>query len=193
MTKPTKWHVRPAKTQISLGIRPVWAESSLSAWRKIGSLAINWAHSEDSDQTGRMPRLIWVFVGRTCHFVGFVMRRLIWVRLRVSPSMPPDVSFSVTGYEPAHAIMVFFVLRKLILQTRMSSHPVELNVWILVRPFFYFYTSCMRTAKALAIMRGCGGSPEPSMVAYVISTIISWPGSYHLNSFFFSHNTMLLL
>ena len=23
-----------------------------------------WAHSEDSDQTGRMPRLIWVFAGR---------------------------------------------------------------------------------------------------------------------------------
>ena len=31
--------------------------------------------SEDSDQTGRMPRLIWVFAGRTCHFDGFVMRR----------------------------------------------------------------------------------------------------------------------
>ena len=29
-----------------------------------------------TDQTGRMPRLIWVFIGRTCHFVGFVMRRL---------------------------------------------------------------------------------------------------------------------
>ena len=29
MTKPTKWHVRPAKTQISLAIRPVWSESSL--------------------------------------------------------------------------------------------------------------------------------------------------------------------
>ena len=25
MTKPTKWHVRPAKTQISLGICPVWS------------------------------------------------------------------------------------------------------------------------------------------------------------------------
>ena len=25
MTKPTKWHVRPKKTQISLGIRPVWS------------------------------------------------------------------------------------------------------------------------------------------------------------------------
>ena len=35
------------------------------------------ADSEDSDQTGRMPRLIWVFAGRTCHFVGFVMRRFI--------------------------------------------------------------------------------------------------------------------
>ena len=65
MTKPTKWHMRPAMTQISLGIRPVWSESSLSAWRKLGSLATHWAHSEDSDQTGRMPRLIWVFVGRT--------------------------------------------------------------------------------------------------------------------------------
>ena len=57
--------VRPAKTQISLGIRPVWSASSLSAWRNLGSLATHWAHSEDSDQTGRMPRLIWVFAGRT--------------------------------------------------------------------------------------------------------------------------------
>ena len=46
-TKPTKWHVRPAKTQISLGIRPIWSESSLSAWRNLGPLASHWAHSED--------------------------------------------------------------------------------------------------------------------------------------------------
>ena len=65
MTKPTKWSVRPGKTQISLGIRPVWSESSLSAWRKLGSLATHWAHSEDSDQTGQMPRLIWGFTGHT--------------------------------------------------------------------------------------------------------------------------------
>ena len=53
--KTNKMAVRPAKTQISLGIRPVWSESPLSAWRKLGSLASHWAHSEDSDQTGRMP------------------------------------------------------------------------------------------------------------------------------------------
>ena len=57
--------VCPVKTQINLGIRPVWSESSLSAWRNLGFLATHWAHSEDSDQTGRMPRLIWVFAGRT--------------------------------------------------------------------------------------------------------------------------------
>ena len=56
-------------------------QSSLSAWRKLESLATHWAHSEDSDQTGRMPRLIWVFAGHTCHFVGFVMRWLFSVSL----------------------------------------------------------------------------------------------------------------
>ena len=77
-TKPTKWHMRPSKTPISLGIRPVWSESSLSAWRNFGSLTTQWTHSEDSDQAGWMPRLMWVFAGHTGHFVGFVMRRINW-------------------------------------------------------------------------------------------------------------------
>ena len=77
VTKPTKWHVRPAKTQISLGIRPVWSEYSLCAHWVAKEPSFLHADSEDSDQSGRMPRLIWVFAGRTCPFVGFVMRRLI--------------------------------------------------------------------------------------------------------------------
>ena len=77
-TKPTKWHVRPAKTQIGLGICPVWSNYSRSAWRKLGSLVTHWAHSKDSEQTGWIPRLIWVFAGRTCHFVGYFVRWLIW-------------------------------------------------------------------------------------------------------------------
>ena len=76
LIKLTKWHVRPAKTEISLSIRPVWSESSLFEWRKLGSWATLWVHSKDSAQTGWMPRLIWVFAGHTCHFVGFIMRRL---------------------------------------------------------------------------------------------------------------------
>ena len=50
-------------------LRSTWAsaqtdQSSLSAWRKLGSLATHWAHNEDSGQSGRLSRLIWVFAGR---------------------------------------------------------------------------------------------------------------------------------
>ena len=69
--------VRPAKTQISLGIRLIWSESSLCAQWVGKDPSFLHAESEDSDQTGRMSRLIWGFAGRTCNFVGFVMRRLI--------------------------------------------------------------------------------------------------------------------
>ena len=74
MTKPATWQNQqngcaPSEDSdqpghppsLIMGIRPVWSESSLSAWRSIGSLATHWAHSEDSDQTG----LIWVFAGPT--------------------------------------------------------------------------------------------------------------------------------
>ena len=72
MTKPTKWYVCPAKTQISLGIRPVWSESSLCAQWVAEDPMFRHADSKDSDQTGRMPRLIWPFAGHTsfcwfCH------------------------------------------------------------------------------------------------------------------------------
>ena len=60
---------------------------------------------EDSDQTGRMPRLIWVFAGRIGHFVGFVMSRLPWCRPRCLCSCPvwglgQDVEFDCIGSWP---------------------------------------------------------------------------------------------
>ena len=70
--KTNKMTVRPAKTQISLGIRPVWSVLAvrmkkawvlsyrLSTQRRLwadADLSLRWAHS---------------------HFVGFVMRRLIF-------------------------------------------------------------------------------------------------------------------
>ena len=63
--KTNKMSVRPAKTQISLGICPVWSESLLCAqWVAKGPRFLH-ADSKDSDQTRRMPRLIGVFVGCT--------------------------------------------------------------------------------------------------------------------------------
>ena len=66
VTKPTKWYVRPAKTQISLGVRPVWSVFAvrmkkawvltylLSAQRRLWSdwadaqadLSLRWAHMQ---------------------------------------------------------------------------------------------------------------------------------------------------
>ena len=67
--QPTKWHVRP-----------VWSEFSLCAQWVTKDLSFLHVHSEDSDKTGRVPRLIWVFAGRTCHFVGFFSRHLVWTQ-----------------------------------------------------------------------------------------------------------------
>ena len=82
MTKPTKWLCAQRR------LRSAWAssqsdQSSLSAWRNLGPLATHWAHREDSDQTGRMPRLIWVFAGRS-HFVGFVISRLKYLSVAIA-------------------------------------------------------------------------------------------------------------
>ena len=45
------------------------------------------ADSEDSDQTGRMHRLICVFAGRNGHFIGFVMRWLMRASLTADPGV----------------------------------------------------------------------------------------------------------
>ena len=61
--KTKKMAVRPAKTRISLSIRPVWPESSL---------CIQWVAKEPS--FFRADSEDWSDRGRTNHFVGYVMR-----------------------------------------------------------------------------------------------------------------------
>ena len=63
------------------------------------------ADSEDSDQTGRMPRLIWVFAGRTCHFVGFVMRRLM--SRVVKPKPKYGLYYTPSIYAKGYIVFVF--------------------------------------------------------------------------------------
>ena len=66
--KTSKMAVRPAKTQISLGIFPVWSESSLSAWGKLGSLSTQGRLWSDWADTRADLSLRWAHT----HFVGFV-------------------------------------------------------------------------------------------------------------------------
>ena len=57
ITKPTKWYVRPAKNQISLG-PPSLIKDFAVRIKKTWVLSYPLSASEDSDQAGRMPRLI---------------------------------------------------------------------------------------------------------------------------------------
>ena len=66
------------------GLRSAWAStqsdqsSQCAQWVAKVPMFLH-GDREDSDQTGWMPKLIWVFAGRTDHFVGFVMRQLKYV------------------------------------------------------------------------------------------------------------------
>ena len=83
--KTNKMTWRPAKTQFSLGIRSVWLEPSLSAWRRLGSsLATHKAHGEDSDQIDQS----WSGWSESSlgagHYVGFVM---LWLHISLQLSV----------------------------------------------------------------------------------------------------------
>ena len=72
MTKPTKWNVHPAKTQISLGICQVWSESSLNTL---------WVAKDPKLLHADCECPCWSeFAGHTytCHLFGFVM---LWLQL----------------------------------------------------------------------------------------------------------------
>ena len=74
MTKPTKWLCAQRR------IRSAWASvqfvqslrCALNGYLRTPTFFMRTAKT---DQTGQMVRLIWVFAERTCHFVGFVIRR----------------------------------------------------------------------------------------------------------------------
>ena len=93
--KTNKLSVRPAKTQISLGIRPIWSESSLCAQWLAKDSSFPHADSEDSDQTGRMPRLTCVFAGLTA--ILLVLSRLICDK-RVSKGSPFRFKYEIKFY-----------------------------------------------------------------------------------------------
>ena len=112
----------------------VFAVHMKKAWVLSYPLSAQWRLSSDWADA----RLIWVFTGRT-------------VTLLVLSCRGSYDSCILLSFE--HEIMALFVLCKLILQTRMRSYPVGLDVWVLVGPFIYFHTSCVRTAKALARLR----------------------------------------
>ena len=90
--------MRSANTRISLGIRLVWSESSLCAPWVAKDPSLLHTDSKDSDQTGRIPRLIWVLAGcivilLVCHKADHICFGLIWKELAESLIHPPRKDF----------------------------------------------------------------------------------------------------
>ena len=86
------------RRQISLGIRTVWsvfAVRSMDSFRTQGFFM----RTAKTEQTGRMYKLIWVFIGRTCYFDGFVVLPLRWSNFISYPSPCLSVYFT-----PLHCI-----------------------------------------------------------------------------------------
>ena len=123
--KTNKVNVRPAKTQISLSIRPVWSESSLCAqWVAMDPRFLH-ADSEDSGQIGRMPRLIWVYAGRTLTLLVLSCRgsynHLSWIHVRHSTTDHYTTVINRTEQKLKHNKFIDKTLTKLLLHKRLSA------------------------------------------------------------------------
>ena len=78
VTKPAKWVCAQRRLKSAWASAKSYQILRCAQWVAKGPRFLH-VDSEDSDQTGRMPRLIWVFAGRTCSFIGFVTSRLKFI------------------------------------------------------------------------------------------------------------------
>ena len=62
----------------------------------------------------------------------------------------------------------------------MPRHSEGPGIWLSVWRFLLTHCMYERAAEVLARLRGCAGSPEPSLLAYAISTRFAWRGPNNL-------------
>ena len=105
--------MRPAKTQISLGIHPVWSDSSLSAWRNIGSSATHWAHCEDwsvwvnvqADLSLRLAHMSFCWFCHAQAQIQSIEMRTSWFQDDLDDSaVLKDVTFAPRDITPIHLL-----------------------------------------------------------------------------------------
>ena len=79
-----------------------------------------------------------------------------------------SLKFSVMNldlYEPRQANLCLRAFRHDKFQLRMPSHSEGPGIWLSVWRFLLIHCLYERAAKVLARLRGCAGSPEPSLLA----------------------------
>ena len=120
ITKPTKWPVHLAKTQISLGIRPVWSESSLSAKEEL----YPWLSLEctaKTDRLGRCSRLISVLAGCIDHLLCSGTFVLIYLKVTGEKNIKPPIRRQIKNIPLRDQWSVHFYVFVLILASRHWS------------------------------------------------------------------------
>ena len=78
--------------------------------------------------------------------------------------------------EPRQANSCLRAFRHDKFQLCMPSHSEGPGIWLSVWRFLLTHCLYERAAKVLARLRGCAGLPEPSLLAYAISTKFAWRG-----------------
>ena len=137
--------------QISLGIRPVWSESSLFAWRKLGLLGTHWAQAKTLIRLGGCPSwsesslgaqsFCW-FCHEAAHYYLLFNSVLTWEFFE----HPEMISSETSGLREKNR-KLYLICFMQELKTQLFTHPVnELGLcglslsWHLA--FLYIYTSC---------------------------------------------------
>ena len=153
-------------------------ESSLCAFLVAKDPSFLHAESEDSDQTGQVPMLIWVFAGRTCHSVSFVMWRLVYSRdLWLTFMFLSAVMKPFTFIEPSHEKICLQSLQPG--KTNQFAQPQKLvSLQILDTASIGIIRTRQWTTKTLTRLRRCAGWSAPLLFTYGIKQVLLWWGSY---------------
>ena len=145
MTKPTKRFVRPAKTQISLDIHPVWSKSSLSAWRNYllsakWRLWSDWADAQDDLSLCCAHRSFCWFCLAAAQLVNH------WVHEKWHTEQSPYSVISLTNVVLKH-VQITFHRRYLIFRFKVEFYFTEWTPKVAfsrVKDSHEFFTSVVR-------------------------------------------------
>ena len=100
--------------------------------------------------------LFWRFIKRPLSHVSMAFQS--YQRWRIK-------AFEQKQSEPRQANLCLRAFRHNKFQLRMPSHSAGPGIWLSVWRFLLIHCLYERAAKVLARLRGCAGSPEPSLLA----------------------------